>query len=821
MAAEVARQRGEAAAIVGAEVAVAHARQHALQPLALLDVAQRGVALVALRLDLIGGQPEEEEVLLAHLLADLDVGPVEGAHGQRAVHGELHVPGARGLHPRQGDLLRDVGGREDALGQRDAVVGQKDHLDPPGHGGVVVDDGGHVVDQLDLQLGRGVARRRLAGEDEGARHHLRGGVVLDPPVEADDVQAVEQLALVLVDPLDLHVEDRVRVHQRAGAPLDHRGQVHLVAALDRLERRVEPHVVDQRPQPRQLVEVRDPRAAQSLGDHLGQARVGEQQPAPRRDAVGLVVEALGEEAGEVGQQVRLDQLRVQLGHAVDAVRAHHGQVRHAHLPLGPLLDDRGPALQLRVPGRGDVHVVHEAVVDLEDDLHVPRQQALEERDRPALQRLGQQRVVGVGRGLLRQLPGPVPGQPLVVEQHPHQLCHGDGGVGVVELDRHLVRQLVQAVVGALVAAQDVVDRGADEEVLLLQAQLPALGGVVLGVEHLGDALRQRLLLHRASVVPVVEDLEVEVVGGLGRPEPQVVDRVVVVAGHRHVVGHGLHLLGLDPAAAQLAVDLLLLHAAVKVDRHGALVAGDLPDVAQAQPGVGVLHLPAVLQPLLEDAELIADAVAVARQGQRGHGVEEAGRQAAQAAVAQARIGLVLQQPTQVDAVLQQQHPRHLVLPQIDQVQRQRPAEQKLRREVVGSLDVLFVVGALGLDPAVHQAVARGQRYGVEDVRGGGRPLVLGAGVVEVVQHGPLQRDGVHAGAVVLYHHLGGLAVAAVDTAAFLQSIQPFVRHRLSPLKRCQPRVRYLPCERDKKLAPSSRSLQAGKTFQQLSRLYAL
>ena len=37
-----------------------------------------------------------------------------------------------------------------------------------------------------------------------------------------------------------------------------------------------------------------------------------------------------------------------------------------------------------------------AGVDGVDDLHVPRQQPLDQRHRPAFQRLGQQGVVGVG-----------------------------------------------------------------------------------------------------------------------------------------------------------------------------------------------------------------------------------------------------------------------------------------------------------------------------------------------------------------------------------------------------------------------------------------
>jgi hypothetical protein len=49
--------------------------------------------------------------------ADLDVGAVQGADGQRAVERELHVAGARGLGAGGGDLLGQVGGRDDDLGQ--------------------------------------------------------------------------------------------------------------------------------------------------------------------------------------------------------------------------------------------------------------------------------------------------------------------------------------------------------------------------------------------------------------------------------------------------------------------------------------------------------------------------------------------------------------------------------------------------------------------------------------------------------------------------------------------------------------------------------
>jgi hypothetical protein len=68
---------------------------------------------------------------------------------------------------------------------------------------------------------------------------------------------------------------------------------------------------------------------------LGQRRVGELQPAPRRDAVGLVVEAVGKHLGEVFDRLRAQQARMDGRDAVGAVRADDRQVGHAHLLLGP------------------------------------------------------------------------------------------------------------------------------------------------------------------------------------------------------------------------------------------------------------------------------------------------------------------------------------------------------------------------------------------------------------------------------------------------------------------------------------------------------
>ena len=79
---------------------------------------------------------------------------------------------------------------------------------------------GHGVDQPDDELGHVVAGRRLARENRGAGRELGGGVVAQPVEEHDEVQALEELPLVLVDALDLDVEEARGVGLNAGEVLD-------------------------------------------------------------------------------------------------------------------------------------------------------------------------------------------------------------------------------------------------------------------------------------------------------------------------------------------------------------------------------------------------------------------------------------------------------------------------------------------------------------------------------------------------------------------------------------------------------------------------
>ena len=145
---------------------------------------------------------------------------------------------------------------------------------------------------------------------------------------------------------------------------------------------------------------------------------------------------------------------------------------------------------------------------------------LEEADRPGLQGLGHQRVVGVGQGAHGQVPRLVPAQPGLVEQDPHQLGDGQRGVGVVELDGDLVGQGLPVVAAAAEPRDDVGQRAGDQEILLDEPQVPAAGRRVVGVEHARQHLGGDLLVDGVEEIAAAELQEVEVVVRRGAPEPR-------------------------------------------------------------------------------------------------------------------------------------------------------------------------------------------------------------------------------------------------------------------------------------------------------------
>ena len=219
-------------------------------------------------------------------------------------------------------------------------------------------------------------------------------------------------------------------------------------------------------------------------------------------------------------------------------------------------------------------------------------------------------------------------------------------------------------------------------------------------------------------------MQVEFARGLGPPQAHVDHVVVVEPRHEQVAGHGHDDLGVGPAGAVAAV-LVGRGGDVAVELHRVHERGPFvhPRRAEPQPAVRGLDLVAVDDLLVEQAEVIADAVAVGRNLHGGDGIHEAGGQPAEAAVAQGRVFLALLQGLQVVAELLQGLGDLVHQPHVDDGVAQRAADEKLERQVVHPFHLLGVEGLLGLDPLFHEHVAQGI---------GERPVdVLVAGAVRV------------------------------------------------------------------------------------------
>ena len=75
------------------------------------------------------------------------------------------------------------------------------------HGGIAVDEISHAVYIMNNCLCTAVSRRGFGAEDKGGRRKVLDAAVLDGQIQIHDTQRVQQLALILVQALDLHIKD--------------------------------------------------------------------------------------------------------------------------------------------------------------------------------------------------------------------------------------------------------------------------------------------------------------------------------------------------------------------------------------------------------------------------------------------------------------------------------------------------------------------------------------------------------------------------------------------------------------------------------------
>src|SRR5277367_340773 len=190
----------------------------------------------------------------------------------------------------------------------------------------------------------------------------------------------------------------------------------------------------------------------------------------------------------------------------------------------------------------------------------------------------------------------------------------------------------------------------------------------------------------------------------------------------------------------------------EVNLDGTLRPANLPWISVAQPVVGELDLPSVVDGLLEDAELVADTVADCWHAQRGHGVQIAGRETPEAAVAQPRLALLLDDVVYIEAELGHRLAERRFETQIQQIIGQVRPHQELGREIANYTHIVFCVALEGFDPSGEDTVTHGVGDGSEVVALSGVLRGLGGDVIQIVEDGALEGFDTVSGAVVFDSH---------------------------------------------------------------------
>ena len=164
-----------------------------------------------------------------------------------------------------------------------------------------------------------------------------------------------------------------------------------------------------------LGQIRDPLVADLIGDPLGQALVGVKQESSLRDAVGLVVELLGEHLIEVPEFFGHKDGRVQLRNAVYGETGDDREVGHADLSV---IDDAHLVdLVADIYARVVIAVVDlslKSSVDLLHDGVDAGKESGEELNGPLLKRFRHDGVVGVRAALCDDIPCLVPCQSVLL-----------------------------------------------------------------------------------------------------------------------------------------------------------------------------------------------------------------------------------------------------------------------------------------------------------------------------------------------------------------------------------------------------------------------
>ena len=305
---------------------------------------------------------------------------------------------------------------------------------------------------------------------------------------------------------------------------------------------------------------------------------------------------------------------------------------------------------------------------------------------------------------------------MIIHQDAHQLCNRNCRMGIVELEGYLFMELPDIIVLPHILFHRFLYGGGDKEVLLLQAQLLTGVMVIVGIEHFHNISCQVFLLHSLLVIPFVKGLQLEALHRLRIPDTQRIHNTVSITHNRHIIRNGLH--GLI-AFLLKAVASVFIHIYIDVTAEfnlfGIFRTAQLKGIAVRQPVIRHFHLITVADFLFKHPVPVTDSAAVCGIAQSRKGIQEAGRQTAQAAVAERGIRLLILHDIDINTQILQGFLHIAVRLQVDQVISQCTAHQKFHGKIIYGFRILFLILLLGIHPVIHNSILDGIGHRLENL----------------------------------------------------------------------------------------------------------
>ena len=691
--------------VAAAVSAVNQLIQHPAQLPVLIDILIRIIASKPLVFDdLLRGKPEDKGVFFADFIHDLYIGTVHCSQCQCSVHHEFHIAGAAGFPAGRRNLLGYIGSRKDHFGIADPVVFNEDHFDLALNALVGIDHAGHIIDQPDDQFGPVIRSTGLGAENKRPRieRHIR--IFPDFIIQIHNMQNVQQLPFVFMQPLDLYIENGIRVYLYAGCFQNVFCQPDFVFPFDPQDLLLFGLFIGSRCQFFDFLQIGDPGFADMFGDPVGQQRIAVQQESSLGDTVGLIAELLRHHLIEFPQLTGFEDLGMQLCHTVYRETAGNSQIGHPDLSV---VQNGHLAYALLIVRVFRTDLLYEPAVDLIHDLIHPRQQPFKQLDRPFFQCFRHDRMGCVSACMGDNFPCLIPFQFLLIQQQTHQFRHSQGRMRVVHVEDCLFMQLADVFVIAFVPGDRRLQAGRDKEILLFQTQLFSGHIIIVRIQHTRDRTGQVFLLYRFLIIPFIKRLQLEILDGFRIPDPERVDDAVSIPDDRQVIrnSHDRTIVDLTEMVASRLFIIIHFDIAAEPDLFGIFRTFQFKRIAAVfQPAVRFLHLLSVFDTLPEHTVVITDPAAICGIAQRGKGIQEARRQTAQAAVPQCRVPFFVLYGIQINMQFLQCFFYFFIRGQRQQVIAQIPAGQKLHGHVIHDLGILHMHGFLRLHPVVNDLV---------------------------------------------------------------------------------------------------------------------